>query len=166
MLFRSERARVFVARCREFKQKWPEHPEIDWVDRYQARFEPIARLDEPPTYADVAYDVETLTWAKPRDYARAFAVLGDFMKSASGTDFDQAQKLEGELSTARKEYFVDRMQQAKWHWERNEPGSSVTELVYLIVMIGDEEMADQAAAELVELPRIDEHLRGDRKSVV
>lgn len=155
-----ERARVFVKRCREFRAKWPQHPEISWVERYQARFEPIARLDEPATYTDVAYDAETLTWAKPRDYASAFKVVRDFMSRASGSDYDQAKALEASLEQARSEYFTDRMQQAKWHWERNEPSKAVSELVLLVVFIGDEEMADQAARELVNLPRIDEHLRG------
>ena len=50
------RARVFVKRCKDFKKTWPQHPELDWVDRYMARYAELAALDEPPTLEDVAYD--------------------------------------------------------------------------------------------------------------
>lgn len=155
-----ERARVFVARCREFRRKWPKHPEVGWVERYQERFEPIAALDQPATFADVSFDIETLTWAKPRAYGKAFALLDEFDQRASGPDREAAKELRAKLVTERQDYFTDRMLQAKYYWEKDEPSKSVGELVQLIVYIGDEDMANQAASEMLELPRIDEHLLG------
>jgi len=167
-----ERARVFIKRCEDFKKKWPQHPKIEWINRYQARYASIAKMEEPPTFTDVAYEVETLTWAKPRYYDQAFALLDDFERNASPQDYDACVALRDEMVREREEYFIDRMQQAKWHWERGqknkdstELGRSVEVLVQIIIWIGDADMAAKAAKELVHLESIDEWLRGYQKDL-
>ncbi|MDP6762001.1 MAG: FHA domain-containing protein [Planctomycetota bacterium] len=157
-----ERARVFIKRCEDFRKRWPQHPELTWVNRYQTRYASIAKMHEPATFTDVAYEIKTLTWAKPRDYRKSFALLGDFEQGASSADYDACTELRDTLEVEREAYFTDRMQQAKWHWERNETGQSVATLVELIIGMGDAEMVDQAAHEFVRLPGIEDWLKGYR----
>ena len=152
--------RVFLKRCREFRERWPNHPEMDWVDRYERRYSQLVDLSEPPTFTDIAYEVKTLTWAMPRDYVQAFALLREFRESASPDDREAALALEEKLRAEQAEYFTDRMQQAKWHWERNERGKAVGWLVELVIGVDDPDMVDQAASELVNLPGIEAWLRG------
>ncbi len=155
-----ERARVFLKRCADFRKRWPQHPELPWVNRYQTRYASIAKMHEPPTFTDVAYEIKTMTWAKPRDYRKSFEMLTAFEAGASTGDFDACTELRDSLTTEREAYFTDRMQQAKWHWERKETGQAVATLVELIIGMGDAEMADQAAFEFVRLPGIEEWLSG------
>ncbi|MAF64314.1 MAG: hypothetical protein CMJ84_01470 [Planctomycetes bacterium] len=157
-----ERARVFIKRCEDFRKRWPAHPELTWVNRYQTRYASIAKMHEAPTFTDVAYEIKTLTWAKPRDYRRSFEMLAQFEQGATGADYDACTELHDTLVTERDAYFTDRMQQAKWHWERKETGQSVATLVELVIGMGDAEMADQAAFEFVRLPGIEEWLKGYR----
>jgi len=55
----------------------------------------------------------------------------------------------------RQEYFDDRMLQAKWHWERREYGQAVGWLVNVIVMIGDEDMEQQAIDAFLRMKTVD-----------
>lgn len=155
-----ERVRVFLKRCREFRERWPNHPEMDWVDRYERRYAQLVDLSKPPTFTDLEYEVKTLTWAKPRNYIKAFALIEEFRQNASPEDRVAALALEDKLRAEQAEYFADRMQQAKWHWERNEGPKAVAWLVELIIGVDDPELVDQAADELVHLPGIEGWMRG------
>lgn len=144
-------ARVFLKRCDEFERRWPQHPGLDWVARMRARFTPIAELDQPTNLADVAFEVKALTWANPRDFGQAFALLQRFVDEEIDPDeLDQGMALLDGLTQERKDWFADRMQQARFEYDRGEVGKSVAWLVMLINYVGDEEMADQAAEELVK----------------
>lgn len=143
--------RVFLKRCREFRERWPRHPELAWVDRMERRFADLVDLDEPPTLEDLEFEVETMTWAEPRDFGGAIALLQEFVDKAQGQTAQAGGRvLIEDLEKRRREWFADRLQQARFEFDRGETGKSVGWLVTLIVYSGDQAMADQAAEELVK----------------
>ncbi len=156
------KVRVFLKRCRHFRETWPTHPDLGWVTRHEMRFKRLVDLSVPPTMVDIAFEVKTMTWAKPRDYGLAFALLESFLATAGGDDRSQALELVDTLTAEREEYFTDRMLQAKYEWENGRKGPAVAWLVSLITRVGDQAMEDQAAREMVMLPGIDGWLRGYR----
>lgn len=160
-----EAVRVFLKRCRHFRQEWPNHPGMEWVDRHEGRFRGFVNLADPPTYKDIEFEIKTMTWAMPRDYRTAFAILDDFERNGPGEGRTEALALRDKLNQERDEYFLDRMQQAAWLWERDQRGEAVEWLVQLIVKVGDADMEAEAARELIALPGIENLLRayqGDR----
>ena len=157
-----ERVRVYLKRVKEFKSRWPTHPELDEVLRYEARFKEICDLSEPATYSDLAYEVETMTWAKPRDFKGAFALIDQHLAANPG-DEAQVKELIAAKQTLQSEQFEEMMLQAKYEWEKDERGQAVAGLVQVITLFEDASMATQAAEELVRLPGIDEWLRGYKK---
>lgn len=159
-----EKVRVFLKRAQVFKENCPDHPEMDWVDRMVERYSRVVSLDDPPTYEDIAFETESLTWAKPRDYKKAFQILGDFIDGASGDDRARALSLFDELSEARQVHFEDRLAQAKYDYDKGRQGEAISWLSLLVVYIGDEDMADNAAGRLVQMPDIDAYLRGYAQS--
>lgn len=158
-----ERVRVFLKRLQEFRRRWPAYPEMDWIDRQERLYSRLASLADPPNYTDIAYEVLTLTWAKPRHYRQAADLVRSFAEGASGSEREQALALLDELAQGEKEFFDDQMLQAKYHWERKESGKSVGVLISLILYLDDPGHVDQAARELVNLPGFDEFLRGFRR---
>ncbi len=159
-----ERVRVFLKRLREFRQRWPQFPDMDWIDRHERLYSRLVDLNDPPTFKDVAYEVETLTWAKPRDYRQAAGIVRAFAERASGADREQAIELLDQLAAAEKEFFDDQMQQAKYHWQRKESGKAVGVLISLVLGLDVPEHVDQAARELVGLPGIEDFLRSYRRT--
>jgi len=152
--------RVFLKRCAEFKQRWPQHPEIEWVERMEQRFRPLAALDTPVEFDDIAFEAKALTWADPRDFRQAFELVQRFAdEQARPGERPKALTLLDELAVQRRKWFDDRMQQARWEYERDNPSRSVALLVMLIVHSGDPAMAEQAATELLRFEGIDEWLR-------
>jgi len=154
------RVRVFLKRIRHFKENCPQHPDMGWVDRMQERYGRIVDLDDPPTLDDVAFEIESLTWAKPRDYKQAFEVLDGFLDGASGDDRDRALVAYDELAEARQAHFEDRLAQAKYDWDKDQHSEAIMWLALLIRYIGDEEMENDAAGRLVLMGEIDAYLRG------
>ena len=52
------------------------HPDVNHGEAdAEARFKEICDLSSPATFTDIAYDVKTMTWAFPRDYKGAFALV-------------------------------------------------------------------------------------------
>jgi hypothetical protein len=161
---RRPQARVFIQRCEEFKRRWPQHPELDWVERMEERFRPVAALDQPPTFEDIAFEAETLTWANPRDYRTAIPLVRTFAdEEASVDDRAKALVLLDELEAARQEWFDDRMQQARWEFERGNEGQSVEWLRILIVYTGDPQMSERAATELTRFEGLEGWLAAYRR---
>jgi hypothetical protein len=155
------RARVFLKRCREFKQRWPDHPQRDWVERQERRFEGTVNLGDPPTFEDVAWEVECLTKTNPKYFGAAFEVLDAFLAAATGEDVAKAQELHNELVEARQVEFVDRLEQARYEFQKKgDETQSVAELIYIITRFGDEAMADEAAERLLDFESLAKHLRG------
>jgi len=145
------RARLFVKRCKDFKRKYPQHPDLEWVERYSSRYAKLADMDSPPEYADLEWEVTRLTAAKPRDYETVFKLIDSFSASATGGDATKASALRAEHIAGRDEYFLDRMQQARFHWEKKEYGQAVEWLVQVIIQIGDQAMEDQAADSFLKM---------------
>ena len=158
------KARVFLKRCRYFKQTWPGHPKTDWVDRQERRLASVANLADPPVYEDVAWEIECLTRTNPRDYKASFGLLDAFIEDASGGELDAATELRNQMVTDREAYHLDRMQQADYEYNKqSDPGKAVLELVHLITKIGDEAKEDEAADILLKIPKVQDHLAGWKK---
>jgi hypothetical protein len=159
------KVRVFLKRCAYFLERWPQHPEADWVRRMQERYGALYDPTSRTTYEDIAYEAETLTWANPRDYKQALEVVRRFAdEEASVDDRAKALALLDTLTAQRAEWFSDRMQQARYEYDKGQTGKSVAWLVMLIVYTGDEGMAAQAADQLVKFEGLAEWLRGYRTS--
>jgi len=157
------KARVFLQRCVVFKQRWPEHPEMDWVERQERRFAGFVSLSDAPTFEDVAWEAEALTYAKPRDYKMAFDALDSFMATASGDDKTLAANLKKTMEADRKEYHEDRMLQAEYELKENtDEAAAVQWLVWGVIGMGDQDMSDEAAKYLLNMPSVDAYLRGYR----
>jgi hypothetical protein len=152
--------RVFLERAQEFKRRWPKHPGVAWVERMEERFRGVVDLTQPPTFEDIAFKVKTLTWADPRDFKQALALLDAFAADAGPEDRAQALALSEQKKEERAAWFKDKMLQARYEYERGKPGMAVEWLRRLIVFTGDEEMANQAASELVLIEDAEALLRG------
>ena len=155
--------RVFLKRCEEFRRRWPTHPEMEWVTRQERRFAGVVDLKSPPSFADIEFEVKALTWASPRQYSQAFAVLESFAAKASAADQAQAKALVEAKTKERKAWFDDRMQQARYDFEKNLLPKSVGTLFGVIVNVGDPSMADEAARQFVRFEDPGSWLRGYRK---
>lgn len=158
------RVRVFLKRCKYFQERWPQHPDLDWVKRQEKRFQGFVSLGDPPTYDDIAWEIECLTKTNPKYYKESFEIVDDFVADATGRELTDAQALRTQMVADRAEYHLDRMQQARYEYQNEEIGQAVRWLVYGITMMGDEEMADEAANYLINMPDIEPHLRGWRSS--
>jgi hypothetical protein len=155
------KVRLFLKRCRHFRETWPQHEELGWVERQERRFAGVVDLSQPPTLADIQFEVRTLTHADDlRDYEQCFQVLDQFLGVCGPADREAALKLVDEHRAAREPYFLDRLQRARFEYERKEIAESAGVLVALIRYIGDEQMADRAASELLKFEDIDARLRG------
>ena len=127
------------------------------------RYGRLVDLSAPPTYADVAFEVESLTWAKPRDYRQAFEVLQRFIERSEGEERQLALELYDTKAKERDEFHVDRLQQAKYDWERGNRDDAVRWLVNQIAYQGVEAHENQAAQILVQLEGLEGYLRGYQK---
>ena len=155
------KVRLFLMRCQEFRERWPEHPEMDWVDRQQGRFAGTIDLSAPPTWEDVEWEVADLTRTAPRNYVAAFALLDEIIVRGDPRELRLARKLLLQLEEERVEYHEDKLEQARYEWEtKDSPSKSVWWLLHAIIWIGDEDMANEAADFLLKVPRLTEHLRG------
>lgn len=145
------KARLFIKRCDDFAKTYPEHSQLDWVKRYRKRWIDKAEFSQPDDVEDVTWEVYMLTNGKPRDYATVFSLLESVLQRAEGEDRDAALALIDEHTTGREEYFLDRMLQSKFHWEKKEYGAAVEWLVQVITKIGDDDMRDQATDALLKM---------------
>jgi hypothetical protein len=155
-------ARVLLRRINWFRTQYPLHPQLEWCERMETRWGPVAKLAEPSTFEDMAFEVDSLTWAWPRDYTQAFKVIERFKATSTEGDSTAMEVLVSELEGARQEYFDDRLQEAKHLFGKGSAesrGKAVQQLVVLITMIGNAQMADEAAAILVSLPTVERNLR-------
>lgn len=158
--------RVFLKRLNYFEATWPQHREgLGWVRRMRANYGPMIDLKAAPSLADIDFEVESLTWAKPREYRQAFGVIERFIGTASGGDKEAALAILDDMQGEQEEHFRDRMLQAKYEWEeKGQKGKAVVELASIVMRFADKSMEDEAAAMMVSLPRIDEYFRGYKNS--
>jgi hypothetical protein len=155
------KVRLFLKRCLYFQDRWPRHPDGDWVRRQMSRFQGTIDLAAPPTFDDLAWEVRSLTNTMPRDYRSALALVDEFLKGATGAQALSARELRDTLVADRVEYAEDRLQQARYEYgtKQNHSGA-VWWLVHSVIWLGDSDMEDRAAEVLVKIPDLDQHLRG------
>ncbi|MCP3916847.1 MAG: hypothetical protein GY711_14950 [bacterium] len=144
-------ARVFVTRLRQFKKDFPQHSELDWCTRMEERYAPIAQLHEPDTFEDVKFQLRMLTGGIPKDFVHSREIVDIFLKTADEAGRDKVLALWDEKEGERQEYFDDRIEQAKYFWERDQRGKAVEVLVKLVALVGDPEMADDAAGRIAAM---------------
>jgi hypothetical protein len=153
--------RMFLIRCRDFRQRWPEHEGVAWIERQERRFQGVVDLDDPPTFTDITWEVKSLTGGKPKEYGEALDALADFLETAEGEDLAQAQDLQAQVVQERADYHLDRMKQARYELEeKGDDGESVRILVEDMLLMGDLDMENEAAGYLVRLPKAEAYLRG------
>jgi len=155
--------RVFLKRCDEFEAEYPQHPDIVWVQRMRERYAGAVDLTQPPTFEDIEFEIEALTWADPRDFKQAFQILDAYVDSAGADDRARALALYDKKLAQRDEWFEDKMQQARWEFERDKLGISLAWLIRIVIFTGDDVMAEAAAQELVKFPDLVPRLRGYRR---
>ena len=160
----SPEARVFLKRARFFRERWPTHPEMDWVSRYEARFKAAIDLSKAPSFEDVAFEIESLTWSSPRNYREAFAVAAQFQAGAQGADVGKITALVEELGKKREDWFKDRLEQSRWHYERKEEGKAIGILLSVIRYSGVPAMEDKAAENFLLFGDMQSWLRGYRRN--
>ena len=161
--------RLFVQRLRDFKHEWPTHPEMDWVDRQLARFEPLVDLAKPPTWADVDFEARMTAGLRRNRITGEEGARGDaewkdairtvelFLEGAEGADRENALLLLDELRTKRDAWVADKLQQARFHFERAEQtgwdsaelGRSIAWLVKIVLDSGDPAAEDDAARRIL-----------------
>jgi hypothetical protein len=154
--------RVFLKRIAEFEARWPRHPQLEWTKRMKDSYGVLVDMKAPATYADIEFEVKSLTWANPRDYKQALAVLQRFADGAQPDERAKALALIDTTLAERKAWYEDRTQQAKFEYDRNQVAKAVNWLLVLATNTGDEEMENAAAARLLQFPDIEEHFRGYR----
>ncbi len=155
------KVRLFLKRCQEFRERWPQHPRLDWVERQEQRFAGFMGLDERVHFEDIDWEIQALVGTSPRNYKRSFELIEEFLPGASPNDEEEALALRSRLEAEREEYHTDRLHQAEYEYDRKKnPVASVWWLVHSVIWLGDEAMEDEAAQILLKMPRLDEHLRG------
>jgi hypothetical protein len=159
------KVRLFLERCRTFRERWPRHPELDWVARQERRFEGAVDLGAPRTWADVSWAVADLTDTSPRNYAAAFAMLDELLERVSGKEELGARNLKRELVEQRVEYAKDRLEQARYEFDKKQdPNKAVWWLVHNVAWLGDEALANESARYLVRMPDLAGHLLGYKRN--
>lgn len=160
----AKKVRLFLKRCRYFRERWPTHPELDWIRRQETRFEGVVDLSAPPSWEDVDWEVQYLVpeKGKPKDWKAAEALLADFSATASDEDRRRVQMLLLELDQRRVEHFTDQLNQARYEFdEKNSPSRATEILAQLVMRIGDPQMEDEAAVYFVEVQReLERRLKG------
>lgn len=155
--------RLFLERCKYFRERWPSHPDLPWVTRQETRFEGAVDLTSPKTLADIQWEMRGLIKKSPRKYDEAFALLDEFMPRATSLEAEEVAEMRATMITEREEYALDRLQQAKYELERNDDaGKCVWWLVNSVCYLGELEMENDAANRLVRMPELKEHLEGYR----
>jgi hypothetical protein len=155
------KVRLFLKRCRTFRERWPRHPEMDWVQRQEARFGGYVDMNAPMTWADVSWEVKDLTDGMPRNYVTALGLIDELLSRISGEEATKAKNLRDELVKGRPEYATDRLYQARYEYEKKEdPPKAVWWLVHNIAWLGDEALANESARFLVKMPDLAGHLLG------
>ncbi len=159
-----KKVRVFLIRCEEFLKTWPTHPGREWVERQKTRFSGMVDLSKPPTWEEADYEIETLTWAWPPRFREAYARLEPFLSGPNAAD---ARARRDALDDLQQERFDDKIQQAKFEWNKPDgagKGKGVEVLRQIIVNFTDQEKVDTASGVLIQLPGIESWLSGYKDS--
>ena len=88
--------------------------------------------------------------------SQALNVLKGFYELSAGADRDAALALMEEKATEEKEYFDDRILEAKHQYEnKKDYETALGELLYLVEYLEDNSLADQAATRISQMPNIE-----------
>ncbi len=159
-------ARLFVKRCRFFRQRWPAHPEMDWVTRNEARFDGVIDLSKPPTWADVEFEVKVLSYRiQLPDYREVFKLFDEFRPHASADEAKRLDQLVAEKKNDRAVWFAERLDKARAEFESKQARESFSMLVSIVIYAGDADMAAQAAARMMKFDDFDARMRAYRQDV-
>ena len=142
--------RVFLKRVAEFERRWPNHPDMDWVRRKKERYGPMVDLTKPGSYADIEFEVKSMTWDNPRNYREAFLVLNRWLETSGGDERGKGLALLDKLIKEREEWFEDRLQEAAHQYRKGQLGQSIQWLCVLITYSGEDAMSDRAAEALIK----------------
>ncbi len=142
--------RVFMKRITEFERRWPNHPDMDWVRRKKERYGPMVDLTKPGSYADIEFEVKSMTWDNPRNYREAFLVLNRWLETSGGDERGKGLALLDKLIKEREEWFDDRLQEAAHQYKKGQLGQSIQWLAVLITYSGDDAMSNRAAQDLIK----------------
>jgi len=155
------KVRLFLMRCKEFRKRWPRHPDMNWVDRLEGRFAGYVDLSAPPSWDDVQWEIFYMAGGAPRNYRGAFTLLTEFERRATPVERVEVQELREKLIGERLEYHTDKIYQAEYEFNKKDnPSKSVWWLLHAVIWIGDEEMENEAAAFLIKIPNLQGHLEG------
>lgn len=155
------KVRLFLQRCRTFRERWPKHPEMDWVERQERRFGGYVDMSAPLTWEDVSWQVRDLTDGMPRNYAAALGLIDELLTRVQGEEATKARNLRDELVKGRPEYATDRLYEARHQFEKYQDASkAVWWLVHNVAWLGDEALANESARFLVKMPDLEGHLLG------
>ncbi len=157
-------ARVLIKRIQDFREKFPGHPELEWCDRTEARWRPVAQLEQPSNWADIDFEVTILLAGKPTNYKQVFALMNEFIGRATSPDLESAEARLAELKKARQTYFDDSLSRAQTMRMNGELHNSIEWMVQLVIKIGDGEMSNRAAEELIKIPGVEAPMAGYKKS--
>ena len=156
-----ERIRLFLERCKEFRRRWPDHPQMEWVTRQESRFEGAVNLSDPMDIAFVKWKLRFFVDTRPRYYDDAFELLDEFEPLASPDERTDLATMRADMITNRKAYADDQLQWAKYEFEKkNNPNKAVWWLVNSVLHLGDATLEDDAARYLIRMPDLAGHLRG------
>jgi len=157
----TSKVRLFLKRCTTFRQRWPRHPELEWVGRQEERFKGYVDMSAPPDWPDVEWEVRDLVDGMPRDYRTALALLDELLARVEGEERAKVQNRRNELVKDRPAYAQDRLFQARHEFEKKQDTSkAVWWLVHSVAWLGDEALEDEAARFLVKMPDLPGHLLG------
>jgi len=155
------KVRLFLKRCTTFRQRWPRHPELEWVGRQEERFKGYVDMSAPPDWPDVEWEVRDLVDGMPRDYRTALALLDELLPRVEGEERVKVQNRRNELVQDRPAYAQDRLFQARHEFDKKQDTSkAVWWLVHSVAWLGDEALEDEAARVLVKMPDLPSHLLG------
>lgn len=158
------KVRLFLERCDEFKERWPHHPKLDWIERQERRFQGHVDMRLPRTWEDIEWALEYLVNQPNRNYTRAFELVDEFVARAEGEDLILATTRRDEMLAERPRYHAEKMEEARTEFEENEEqAKAVFILLHGVIWSGDEELADKSARTLARIPEVVMHLRGYRK---
>ena len=159
------RVRLFLKRARQFREEYPGHPSLDWLDRQESRFAGIVDLDDPADWPSVKWEVRSFVRGMPRNYRGAFACLDGFLaRTPEGPEHDQAARYKVLLAEERDEHHEDRIAYARELYGQNEVRRAVWWLVHQVIWSDAPELADEAAGVLIKFPDAYDHLRGYEES--
>ena len=155
------RIRMFMMRIKEFRERWPTHAGMEWIDRVSKRFESSVDLSQAPSFDDVVWEIKFIDVGENRNFKKAFALIAGLYSQTAEGDQGKIDRLKARVVQARDEHYQGRFDKVedvlKFYDSVTKP---VFWLLHLVLWCGDEGMAEKAAYRLISLGGADACLRG------